>query len=163
MKRYTQTDTEHGNCWQTAVACVLEVEPGMLPSQVAIEGAKQSYWNALNSYLIQHHGLFYSELFDYQLAGLQTAPDWFGGHHVLCGPTVRTPVNGRNHVVVARFGEAVWDPHPSGAGLTEVHKWGVLGRVQPHQLDRRAVMNDREDPDPTMRCLCELCQVTTPV
>lgn len=163
VKQFTQTDTKHGNCWQTAVACLLDIDPASLPDQVEIETAKVSYWNALNSYLIEHHRLFYSELHAYQVTGLSIRPDWYDGHHMLIGPTVRTPENGRNHVVVARFGECVWDPHPSRAGLTEIERWGVLGRADEIQhIQRREWHRGRPDPDVSMFCLCPKCKFNSP-
>jgi hypothetical protein len=47
------------------------------------------------------------------------------GYHLMVGTTVWTPVNGRHHAVVARFGEMVWDPHPSRAGLVDCSRAGV--------------------------------------
>lgn len=41
------------------------------------------------------------------------------GLHMITGRTVRTATNGSRHVVVARRGEIVWDPHPSRAGLLD--------------------------------------------
>jgi hypothetical protein len=160
MKPWTQSDTEHGNCWQTAVACILEVEAVRLPSQVLVESVGSSYWNAINSYLIDHHGLFYSELFDYQFAGVRIHHAWYGGYHLLIGPTIRTPVSGRNHVTVGRLGRVAWDPHPSRAGLTQVEKWGILGKANPvTQVEKRQWFRrpGQTHPDPTMWCLCPTC------
>ena len=158
MTRYTQSCTAPGNCWQTAVACILNVEPDTLPSQVEIEKRRLSYNNALNSYLYLHHGLCYSEVYDYQFTGLEVRRDWHMGHHLLVGPTERTATNGGiNHVVVACQGEPVWDPHPSRAGLLSVERWGLLGHVQERQLANRKVQLARPDCCPTMRCLCPAC------
>jgi len=124
MREFTQTNLDPGNCWQTAIACILEVEPSLLPDQVALEAANKQYNNALNAYLEHHHGLMYSELEDYQFGGILVREP---GFHLLFGPTVRTTAE-RNihHVVVARHGEMVWDTHPSRAGLTVVKRWGIL-------------------------------------
>lgn len=139
MREYTQTDTTHGNCWQTAIACVLEVDPAELPCQVSIEVGKRSYNNALLWYLEKHHGLMYSELQDYQFPALDVRqPGW----HVALGPTVRTAVHGKHHAVVAHRGTPVWDPHPTRAGLLEVQRWGILaplpGRIAAEREARRA-------------------------
>lgn len=153
MTRYTQSSLAPGNCWQTAVACVLELEPEALPCQVTIERAGKSYHNALNSYLIRHHRLFYSELYSYQFSGLRVRPDFLGGYYVAIGPTVRTPNRRANHAVVARLGRVVWDVHPSRSGLLEVRQWGVFGIATEQHEHQRAFRST----DPTMACLCPKC------
>lgn len=153
MREFTQTNLDPGNCWQTAIACILEVEPERLPDQVAIESGKRSYMNALNAFLEAHHGLMYSEVFDYQFGGLDVKePGW----HILAGPTVRTPVSRIHHVVVARYGATVWDPHPSRAGLVEVERWGLLAPLP----DRIKVFRDqrRVNGDPELTCQCPACK-----
>lgn len=125
MRYLTQTHLHPGgNCWQTALACILDVDPAELPDQHAIEMAKGSVGNALRAYLFRHHGLGYDEqthahLFP-QLKPSTDAP------HLLIGPTVRTHETGALHVVVGVRGCMVWDPHPSRAGLVAVEKWGFL-------------------------------------
>lgn len=155
MKEFTQTNTDPGNCWQTALACILEVEPDLLPDQVALEKAKKDYRNALNAYLEHHHNLVYAELEDYQFAGIMPRePGW----HLLGGPTVRTePIRSVHHVVVGRYGEMVWDPHPSRAGLVSVKRWGTLGPL-PDRLRawRREMMAKGGQWD--FDCVCPVCK-----
>ena len=120
---HTQTVTgERGNCWQTAIASVLEIDPRTMPDQSAFE----YYQEPLKNYLRDHHELAYVELWPPGLASVISvkAPGW----HFLCGPTERRTADGRTlaHVVVARYGEMVWDPHPSRAGLTVAERMGVL-------------------------------------
>lgn len=158
MREWTQTNVDPGNCWQTAVACILDLDPAELPDQVAIEAAKKSYSNALNAFLERHHGLMYSEVYDYQIGALAVRdPGW----HMLVGPTVRTASNGgRNHVVVARHGVMVWDPHPSRAGLIEVERWGILASLPARILqfrDERRAQGDTE-----MTCACPKCGSSCP-
>lgn len=139
MKRWTQTNLDPGNCWQTAVACVLEVDPTLLPAQHDHEWRDEygkicgSYRNPLNAYLRIHHNLAYCELYPPQWRVIEKLVG--SGIHMMTGPTVRTPQNGRNHVVVAHHGEMVWDPHPSHAGLTEVNTWGVLAPFPDEWMD----------------------------
>lgn len=65
MKYFTQSQlAPHGNCWQTAIACILEVEPDTLPPQSEIDtwphevlGGWGMYSNCLQGYLRKHHGL----------------------------------------------------------------------------------------------------------
>lgn len=132
--------TPHGSCWQTAVACVLDVPAAELPCQHTIESAHvtdgpdyaghHSYSNALNAYLFKHHGLGYLQEPAWKLGALTFREP---GLHVLIGPTVRTSVDGDGpqilHCVVARHGEQIWDPHPSRAGLLRTISVGWLADV----------------------------------
>lgn len=179
MKEYTQSDTTTGNCWQTCVACVLEVDPSSLPCQVTHDGPghKMSGWgayqNILNGYLGKHWGLNYTEIPDYAFGALQVKDP---GYHMLVGPTVRTEAHkaaGRfhvNHMVVARYGEMVWDPHPSRAGLTVVERWAVLAplpqRVLEDRLERGKKLRDegRGDAEDFWKifidCMCPACEAS---
>lgn len=131
MRKFTQTTFgEEGNCWQTAVACLLEVDPAELPSQSAVimeshaDGLqhRRHYSGILGAYLFKHHRLTYVELYQpglYQYLTIKE-PGW----HLLTGTTVRTGTapGFERHVVVGRYGEMVWDPHPTRAGLVgDIH------------------------------------------
>jgi hypothetical protein len=155
MKEFTQTDLDPGNCWQTAVACVLEVEPRALPSQTAVEAQGKAYQNALNAYLEHHHGMLYTELEDYQTLGV-TLPD--PGWHLLVGPTVRTTPERRiHHCVVGHHGAPAWDPHPSRAGLTEVRRWGILCPLHDRLRRWRKEMLEKSPGDWDFLCVCPTC------
>lgn len=135
MREFTQTTVapDVGNCWQTAVACILEIEPAALPDQrtndyVLVDGkwTGRSYNNPLQGYLRKHHGLAYVELYtvDEVLGLLDIRSDAF---HLMTGRTVRSDsFGGMRHVVVGRRGKMVWDPHPSRAGLTDAIRWAFL-------------------------------------
>lgn len=126
MTEYTQTTFgSRGNCWQTAVACLLDVEPATLPDQSICDPPLPDgghgtpfFSNWLGSYLRKHHDLAYFEIHVPEARHMLTVrePGW----HFLTGETERTgkPDGSPRHVVVARYGEMVWDPHPSRAGLT---------------------------------------------
>lgn len=158
MKRFTQSNVVQGNCWQTAVACVLEVEPAELPDQSMIEAAKKSYNNSLQAYLIKHHGLMYGNVPVYQHSALRPRADHLGGYHVMCGPTVRTETNGGiNHCVVGRFGRQVWDVHPSRASLLSVKEWGVLGHATPELIEYWRVRDEIANPEKSPCCVCPRC------
>lgn len=158
MKEYTQSK---GNCWQTAIACVFEVEPDSLPPQDIWDVRKGkgwacSYHNVIQGYLWKHHGRMYCELAEYEFSGVMVRdPGW----HILIGPTIRTtddhPIN---HAVVGRYGELAWDPHPSRAGLTAVEKWGLF----PPMPDKIRASRERYEPGSEgwrvfVGCLCPSC------
>lgn len=160
MKEFTQTNLEPGNCWQTCVASILEVDPSELPPQeefdlfkIREDGTREwlpgrSYNNALQAYLRKHHGLSYVEMHTpSELLGyLDVKP---GVYHMMTGRTVRTATNGSRHVVVGLSGQMVWDPHPSRAGLTDDIKWSFL---IPIPADWRV---ERGAPNP---CVCPACE-----
>jgi len=177
MKQYTQSDTTIGNCWQTAVACILEIDPNTLPPQCELElltsdekfkfklfDGYGSYSNILNGYLGKHHNLIYTEIPAFQLGSVRS----INPYHMLVGPTERTAkhrANGRgtvNHVVVAKDGEMVWDPHPSRAGLIDVEAHGVLGSLQQSSIDSRNHKRCTESEGARLvwGCLCPACGLT---
>jgi len=137
MIPYTQTNLDPGNCWQTAIASILEVPVETLPDQSVCDIWEKPnpndyttwkrldpcYNGELRSYLYTHHKLAYLVLSPYIQTVLQVKPP---GIHLMSGETVRTPYNRTNHIVIANNGEMVWDPHPSRAGLTKVVSWGML-------------------------------------
>lgn len=156
MREYTQTNLDPGNCWQTVIACLLDVEPEELPVQglydwwvKEADEVKQygpSYHNALQDYLRTHHDLTYAEIGGVVTPLLQVRePGW----HMMTGRTVRSDANGgRRHVVVARYGEVVWDPHPSRAGLLDELRWAFLA---PYPAEWRRNRN------PETKCECRSC------
>lgn len=156
MREYVQSNTSPGNCWQTCVACILDIEPDFLPSQVDVEegrlGENKSYWNALQAYLYTHHNLAYTELRDSVWEILQVKDP---GYHMLLGATERTPKTGIYHVVVARYGTQIWDPHPSRAGLTEIRGWGLL-IPYPNQW-RKSREDGLARDDKSYYCFCPAC------
>ncbi len=171
MKYYTQLNLSPGNCWQTAVACLLEVEPDLLPPQVELEsfdsrilGGWGSYMNVLNGYLGKHHGLIYGTIYDFLFGAVKPVIS----DHVMCGPTVRTEalkVSGAphfHHCVVGIDGKMVWDVHPSRAGLIGVREWGVLGGLQPCTVkDRQNARRDAVFFDLVFnQCLCPQCNLS---
>lgn len=162
MREFVQTNLDPGNCWQTALACILDVEPSTLPDQTrydfgknAGKGWASSYSNVLQGYLGKHFDLIYCELQAWQFGGLSVRPP---GWHLLIGPTVRTPVNNSNHCVVGRYGREAWDVHPSRAGLLSIHSWGVLS---PLPTELRLQREKHTDPDYRrvfLECLCPFCE-----
>ena len=171
LQYFTQSSLSPGNCWQTAIACLLEVDPELLPPQHEIEaipnaggvlGGWGSYSNVLNGYLGKHHGLIYSEIQAYQFGSVR--PIMPG--HTMCGPTVRTETLKKNgsyhihHCVVGVEGKAVWDVHPSRQGLIEVKSWGILGELQPVSLaDRKRFAKDPAADLVFNQCLCPKCNL----
>lgn len=175
MRQYTQTSlatSENGwagDCWQTCVAILLDVEPKELPPQAEFDlyttnedgtrgspvkegpGAR-SYHTALRAYLREHHNLAYCEvhLFEEAYGALLVNPQHRGGYHMMTGRTVRSDsMGGLRHVVVGRNGSMVWDPHPSRVGLLEEVRWAFL---VPYPKRWRESEGSKVDP-----CVCPRC------
>lgn len=136
MLKLTQTSLyPKGNCWQTAVACLLDIPAEQLPSQADSYYSKidrdsgettwhMNYNNRLQAYLKKHHKLAYIELWQPQetLSQLRIV-----GYHLMSGTTVRSAAyGGQRHIVVGYEGKVFWDPHPSQAGLLDEIRWAVL-------------------------------------
>ena len=137
MLEYTQTSLVPGNCWQTAIASVLEIPPERLPDQTVCDlwdkpnpdesgtwkRLEPFYSNELGAYLKKHHGLAYVNLQPHFMGAVDVKPP---GIHFMSGKTVRTKLSKENHVVIAKYGELLWDPHPSREGLIEIIYWAFL-------------------------------------
>jgi len=148
----TQThEGEFGNCWQTAIACILELPAEKLPDQHVIEMAQKARVRAQCSDdgTNSSHGPgapavpeYFAGQFSYMSAlnaylgkhhGLvycqdyawRLAPFQFRdpGWHLALGPTSR---NSLYHCVVALRGETVWDTNPSRSGLSAIDQYGWL-------------------------------------
>jgi hypothetical protein len=171
VREFTQTVTCHpqggwgGNCWQTCVAGLLDLEPGVLPAQAICDlyetdldgtrGAPRqspNFRNRLQVYLRKHHGRAYVELHapDETWPLLRVAdPGW----HMMAGKTVRSAsFGGLTHICIARYGRVVWDPHPSRAGLLSDIRWAVLAPYPESwardEVERGVVQDD---------CMCPAC------
>lgn len=169
MLKLTQTVTASkengfvGNCWQTCVACVLDLDPETLPDQSKYDWRREmpdgtiergpAYGSALRAYLRKHHDLAYLELHHPQEVYplLRVAePGW----HFMTGRTIRSDAfGGLRHVVVGRYGKMVWDPHPSRAGLTSEIQWAFLVPFPREWED----WERRRNPEP---CTCPACKVS---
>lgn len=170
MRRLTQTSLyPNGNCFQTAVACVLDVDLDAVPAQAKhdhkwTDAAGETHYgphfqNSLGLYLRKHHGLIYFEA-DMTTAMYAFAPR---GVHFLSGKTVRSGAQGGcTHIVVAEHGEMIWDPHPSRAGLVGPVKFSALVPFPPEyeeHWDRnpRPCVCPRCEPDKLKKCGCSEC------
>jgi hypothetical protein len=143
MRELTQTvfadatSGRYGNCWQTCIACLLDIDPGVMPPQEEYDWCRTEpdgetvlgpgYLNVLQDYLRVHHDLGYvgTMHLPVELFPLLRVAD--PGWHLMSGRTVRSEAcGGLRHVVVGRYGQMVWDPHPSRAGLVEDIHWAFL-------------------------------------
>lgn len=166
MRELTQTNIDPGNCWQTCIACVLDLDPEVLPDQTKFDlivtlpdGTKRRegpyYQSALQTYLRTHHGLAWMQLHDPPEVWTAITFRDPNAFHFSCGKTIRSATNGNlGHVVVSRNGETVWDPHPSRAGLTHdiMHAFLVPYPAWWKESDARSTPS---------KCVCPACKTAT--
>lgn len=164
MRELTQTSLHPaGNCWQYCVACLLDLDPEVMPPQSEYDkrwtredGHTEygpSYQGVLGAYLLKHHHLAYVEIHvpDEARPFIAVAP---GTLHMLTGRTVRSEAqDGARHVVVARDASMIWDPHPSRAGLTDQVRLAFLVPF-PKEWD--------SDYWRKVACVCAACKQETP-
>jgi hypothetical protein len=172
MKYLTQTNLEPGNCFQTCLAMLLDVDVDDVPNQNAIEAIDRSaYQPAVEAWLFKHFDRFLVDLQSVFFDAVEI-PGW----HIMNGSTIRTPTNKRNHCVLGRRGRFVWDPHPSRAGLVEVTTLSLLAKPTPwwrshHEnglRDESAAFLLASAPSPRVpryHCVCRRCApaVTWPI
>lgn len=103
-----------GNCWQTAIACVLDLELDEVPHFVDLHDTHGIDWWHYTTEWLYHRGyeiyripthLYTNEY--YFVSGLSPRGNWF-------------------HVVIYRNGKMVHDPHPSGEGILEEEDFEVI-------------------------------------
>lgn len=88
------------------------------------------YGNELGSYLRKHHGLAYVNLYPYFLSAVEVKPP---GIHFMSGKTVRTAVSKENHVVIAKYGELLWETESVHKALG--HLTGLMKQVRQWRID----------------------------
>lgn len=141
MTPQTQTVTWHprapfGNCWQYALASILDTPADELPDQIAVElRARQTpddphgsaaFDAAVRTYLARHHGCAVRSIPLGGVADLRARADRLERPYLLFGPTPRTAISDVSHVVVGKGAGVIWDPHPSRAGLVGVTRADVI-------------------------------------
>jgi hypothetical protein len=110
-----------GDCFRACVASLLELPIEEVPHVVEDHVRGGTHWAiALNRWL-RPRGLGYVEM-PAQGSSCYGMLDVSGGYYVASGPGPR----GYPHAVIEREGVLAHDPHPSGAGLLKVERFGVI-------------------------------------
>lgn len=134
--RHDPENAQFGDCWRTAIACLLDLEPGDVP-HFAVGNATEDEWYERTLAWLKPWGLC---LVAYPM-GAEWSRDQViesvshhnrGVHWILSGRNG----NGANHNIICRDGAMVWDSSldPHELGVTEAatggHWWiyfiGVL-------------------------------------
>lgn len=120
MTPYIQTilhdhPTLVGNCWQTAIASVLDLELDEVPHFVQMDEDNEGNWWDLSSEWLKERG------YDLQ-------PQWEDGYIVdeYYLVTGQSPRGDFDHVVVFQNGKMVHDPHPSGDGILDQKAYATI-------------------------------------
>ena len=117
MLKLTQSRTgDHGNCFATALASILETK---VP-EFGLDVSEDTYWANVDKWLARH-SLKYGRV--PIVRGMEPV-----GYSTLEGISPR----GGLHAVVAFNGKIVWDPHPIDGtkhGLTEPKWYGILEKL----------------------------------
>ena len=115
---------ERGNCWQAAVASILELRPETVPD-IQIYDDDMVWFDKFREWLEQY-GL--------GAIGLSTRGNiTLQGYHLIeCKST--TLKNGELHVVVGLNGEVVHDPNPNATTLGEVVDYIIFTALNPAKV-----------------------------
>jgi len=108
-----------GNCFSACIASILEVPLDTVP--VFCVDFPSRWAEKANEWLHEHHGVMLFCVTPPSEGFVETqykAPFY----HIMSGPALR----GLQHSVVGRNGKMVYDPHPSGDGLTKVTEWDLF-------------------------------------
>lgn len=94
-----------GNCFQTCVASLLEIDAGIIPD-LDLDVSDEEWWNSIRCWLNTH---------GWDIIPMNTEE---ARTLLVLGIAVgRSPRGPFNHAVVWKNGTMVHDPHPCGGGL----------------------------------------------
>lgn len=108
-----------GNCMQAAIATILDLPLEEVPH--FLQSYEDIWWANMQAWLATRGWQIVALPLDYLAPGIVPI-----GYHLMHGRTCRDS----DHVVVAKDGVMVFDPHPSDAGLTEIKTYEVLVPVR---------------------------------
>jgi len=112
MKPIMQTKfNEDGNCWQAAVASLLEIPLEAVPdfSNKANPNRQTDWFTHFSHWLFDEFSMF---------VWIYNPEREIPAFHILAGESPR----GFSHAVVARKDEIIHDPHPEGGGLVKLEE-----------------------------------------
>lgn len=115
--RHDPANGAWGDCYRTCVACLLELPPAEVPhvydGGVELADGRMRDWLRGRGFALIASSVPGEVSLDRLLGEWADAIVGPGVHFLITGRSPR----GTNHVVVARAGEIVCDPHPDGGGL----------------------------------------------
>lgn len=112
-----------GNCWQTAIASVLELELDDVPHFVQVDEDGGDNWYYYTWFWLWYRG--------HQLVSVYR--HLYNNEYYLV--TGKSPRGDFHHVVVYQNGKMVHDPHPDGTGLLTEETFEVI-RIISSNIER---------------------------
>jgi hypothetical protein len=108
---------EIGNCYQAAIASVLELDLDDVPHFIALH--KDEWWIETVKWMnARGKGVAWIPIEDGLDSGIRPI-----GYHLMNG---KSPRGDYGHEVVGLDGKVVHDPHPSGDGIESVVGWTII-------------------------------------
>jgi len=103
---------QYGDCMRACVASLMGLPIYLVPHFLRDAGGDApDFWNRVHDF-VEERGYDFIPAQDKHSASKSRDMD---GYHIIGGPSPRG--NDLMHAVVGRYGEIVFDPHPSRAGL----------------------------------------------
>lgn len=112
-RQITQTKFGHhqGNCFAACIACLFPVDLADVPD--FYDEAGDQWWHVFYGWMLGRFGI------EPSMSGQNSAVQTPGQPYLIGGLAER----GLMHSVVGLDGVMIWDPHPTHAGLLEVHDY----------------------------------------
>jgi hypothetical protein len=127
LQRHDPDNGILGDCYRTAIACLLDVPPSAVPHFYGdAQQTDQEVKGQMQEWLRRTHSLTIATVnFNDQLPIAEVVRyvgKWNPGlHYLFSGLSPR----GTSHVVICRDGEIVHDPHPEATGIVSGYEGGV--------------------------------------
>lgn len=130
LKDWTKSNKEsHGNCWQYAIAAVLQLPPSEVPDFLGEALESESDMDGITQKWLNERGFVLANT---------SSRIWFPHSEdmpkipwLACGPSPRSKALHQHHVVVMIGNEMVYDPHPDGTGLTAIMDNYIIFPINP--------------------------------
>lgn len=119
----SEDGTVKGNCMSACLASILELDINDVPHFADMH--VDEWGIKFHEFLYQHNCRMYGTI--HNIDELKTYPG-IDGYVLVCGPSYRIHVK-NGHSVIYRYGEFVFDPHPSNEGLKEFEYAYMIERI----------------------------------
>lgn len=115
-------DKQHGDCWRTCLASILECDIDMFPYHNGDISWADEYDEVIK--ILESIGYIYATMpVNYVVYNILDCPDT-DGYSIAIGKSIR----GVTHSVIWKNGIA-HDPHPDNTGLVEITRFEILSKI----------------------------------
>lgn len=129
---------EVGDCWRCCVAALVGLPAEEVPHFLkdAVDNPSSCDMDADTQEWLNQRGWYIAEV--KQCHFHRWARSGFLPPAVIaCGPTARSTKMGQHHAVIMRADELLYDPHPSGAGLTAIIDCHLIFPIREESKQKR--------------------------